>query len=64
MTALTLMVVIALIATLAALAWGVISMAHGGNYDNEHSEEIMFTRVGLQALAFVLIVVTIALTAA
>jgi hypothetical protein len=64
MNILTLMVVLALIATFAALVWGVGSMAHGGSYDDKHSEEIMFTRVGLQALAFVLIVLALVFTAA
>lgn len=64
MNVLTLTIILALIATLAALAWGVGSMAHGGHYDEEHSEKLMFTRVGLQALAFVLVVVALVLTAA
>lgn len=64
MSVLTTMIVLALIATLAALAWGVGSMAHGGTYDDKHSEGIMFTRVGLQALAFVLIVLALVFTAA
>jgi len=63
MSVLTLMIILALIATLAALFWGVGSMAHGGTYDDEHSDEIMFVRVGLQALAFVLIVLALYFTA-
>lgn len=63
MSVLTLLIILALIATIVALAWGVGSMAHGGSYDDKHSEEIMFTRVGLQALAFVLIVVALFFTA-
>jgi hypothetical protein len=63
MSVLTLLIILALIATIVALAWGVGSMAHGGTYDDKHSEEIMFTRVGLQALAFVLIVVALFFTA-
>ncbi len=46
MNFLTLMVILALIAAVAALIWGVSSMAHGGSYDREHSEQIMFTRRG------------------
>jgi hypothetical protein len=63
MSVLTLLIILALIATIVALAWGVGSMAHGGSYDDKHSEEIMFTRVGLQALAFVLIMVALFFTA-
>jgi hypothetical protein len=59
MNILTLTVILALVAAIGALFWGVGSMAHGGSYDREHSEQIMFTRVGIQALAFVLIVVAL-----
>jgi len=56
MSVLTVTVIIGFIAVVATLIWGVGSMAHGGTYDREHSEELMFTRVGIQALAFALIV--------
>ena len=59
MNILTITVVLALVAVIATLVWGVSSMAHGGSYDREHSEQIMFTRVGIQAAAFVLIVVAL-----
>lgn len=62
MNILTITVIMALIVTVAALAWGVGSMAHGGTYDREHSEKIMFTRVGLQAVAFALIVLALILS--
>lgn len=55
MTIVTTMIIVALLAVMATLAWGLGSMAHGGSYDREHSEQIMFTRVGLQAFAFALI---------
>jgi len=50
MTIMTALVVIALVATVAALITGVFSMAHGGEFDQRHSHQIMFTRVGLQGL--------------
>ncbi len=59
MNFLTLMVILALIVAVAALIWGVSSMAHGGSYDREHSEQIMFTRIGVQAVAFALIVIAL-----
>ena len=55
MNIMTLIVIMALLAVLATLAWGLGSMAHGGSYDRKHSEQIMFTRVGIQAVAFALI---------
>lgn len=59
MNILALTVILALVAVVATLVWGVGSMAHGGSYDREHSEQIMFTRVAIQAVAFVLIVVAL-----
>lgn len=59
MNLLTLMVILSLVAVVAALVWGVGSMAHGGSYDREHSEQIMFTRIGIQAIAFILIVIAV-----
>ena len=62
MSILTLMVITALIAVVATLFWGVGSMAHGGIYDRHHSEQLMFTRVGIQAAAFALIVIAMYLS--
>lgn len=59
MNILTMTVILALVATVATLIWGVVSMAHGGSYDREHSEQIMFTRVGIQAIAFFLVVIAL-----
>ncbi|UCB55523.1 MAG: HIG1 domain-containing protein [Thiotrichales bacterium] len=59
MSLLTLLVVLSLVGVVAALIWGVGSMAHGGSYDREHSEQIMFTRIAIQAVAFILIVVAV-----
>ena len=64
MNILTLVVIVALLAVVATLAWGLGSMAHGGSYDREHSEQIMFTRVGIQAVAFALIGVALYFTLA
>ncbi len=59
MNILTLMVILALIAAIGVLIWGVGSMAHGGTYDREHSDQIMFTRIVVQAVAFALIILAI-----
>lgn len=40
---------------IASLVSGVISMGHGGEYDRKHATHLMFLRVGLQALAVVLV---------
>ncbi len=63
MSLLTLTVVLALVATIVTLAWGVGSMAMGGTYDKEHSEQLMFTRIGIQTFAFVMLIVAVFLSA-
>ena len=62
MSLLTVTVVLALIATIVTLAWGVGSMAVGGSYDKKHSEQLMFTRIGIQVFAFVMLLVAVYLT--
>lgn len=59
MTVMTTLVILALLAVVATLIWGVGSMAHGGSYDREHSEQFMFTRIAIQAVAFALIVLAL-----
>lgn len=55
MSILTTLIVIALISTVVALGWGVISMSHGGSYDVKYGTQLMGVRVGLQVLAVVLL---------
>ncbi len=64
MSLLTLIVVLALIATVATLAWGLGSMAIGGSYDAKHSEQLMFTRISIQAFAVVMLLIGVYLTVA
>lgn len=64
MTFLDLMIVLALMATIATLGWGVGSMAVGGTYDDKHSEKLMFTRVGIQVFAFVMLLLAMYLALA
>jgi len=62
MSLLSITVVLALIATVITLAWGVGSMARGGSYDEKHSEQLMFTRIGIQTFAFVMLLIAVFLT--
>jgi hypothetical protein len=55
MTLLNVLILTALVATIAALASGIVSMAHGGEFDRRHSYQFMFTRVGLQGLTLALL---------
>ncbi len=64
MSLLTVTVVLALLATIATLIWGLGSMAKGGKYDESHSEKLMFMRIGIQAFAFVMLLLALYLTVA
>ncbi|GMR21348.1 MAG: hypothetical protein BMS9Abin36_1948 [Gammaproteobacteria bacterium] len=59
MTILTVLVVLALIATIISLGWGIGSMAHGGDYDKKHSVQLMGVRVGFQGLTIVLLLIAL-----
>ena len=63
MSILTIVIILALIATIITLGWGVRSMSKGGKYDEEHSEQLMFARIGLQAFAVVMLLLAVYLTA-
>lgn len=57
-TLFTILIVILFIATFGSLIAGVGAMGAGGDFDDRNGTRIMFTRVGLQALAVALIVLT------
>lgn len=56
MGAFTIPVMIVLIATVVVLFVGIVSMARGGQFDRQHSVQLMFARVGVQAAAVILII--------
>lgn len=55
MELLTVLIILALAATVGALGAGVVSMVRGGQYDQEHGTRLMFARVGFQGAALVLL---------
>jgi hypothetical protein len=59
MTLFTILAVLALLATAGALVAGIVSMAHGGDFDRRHAHELMAARVGLQGFALLLVVVAL-----
>ncbi len=59
MNILTVVIVIALLATAGALVTGIVSMAHGGKFDRKHSPQFMFARVGLQGITLLLLIVAL-----
>ena len=57
----SIIIVIAALATAVALGMGVVSMLRGGDYDRQHAGQFMTARVGLQAATLVLLLVALAL---
>jgi hypoxia induced protein len=57
MDSLTILVIIAMAATVVVLFAGLTSMVSGGEYDRQHSVQLMFTRIGLQAIVIILLIV-------
>lgn len=57
MASFTVPVLIALVATIAVLFIGILSMARGGEFDQQHSVQLMFARVGFQAVTIFLVIV-------
>jgi len=59
MDLLTILIVLALIATIITVLLGLITMGGGGSLDRELSTPLMWLRVGLQALAIILLFIAI-----
>lgn len=55
MNSLAVLIVLALVATIGALATGVGAMARGGEFDRKHSTQLMWARVGFQGVAVLLL---------
>jgi cbb3-type cytochrome oxidase maturation protein len=59
MNILSIVIVVALLLTIIVLGAGIWSMAHGGEFDEKHSEQFMFARIGLQAVTLALLFIAI-----
>ncbi|HEC29007.1 MAG TPA: twin transmembrane helix small protein [Gammaproteobacteria bacterium] len=59
MEIMTILIILALIATIVSLGWGVGSMAMGSDFDHKHDVQFMSARVGFQAIAIVLLLFAI-----
>lgn len=57
MELLTVLIILALLATIASLGWGIGSMAHGGQFDDKHDVQLMSARVGLHGVAILLLLI-------
>ncbi len=59
MDLLTMVIIASLILTAIILFIGVGSMAHGGEFDEKHSDQLMIARVGMQAITLLLLLVAL-----
>lgn len=55
MSILNIVIVAALLMTIGLIGTGIWSMAHGGEFDQKHSTQLMFARVGMQGITFLLL---------
>ncbi len=63
MSILTFVIILAMILTIAVLATGIGSMAHGDEFDRKHGVQLMFARVGMQGLTLLLLLIALYLAA-
>ena len=59
MSLFTFLVVLALLATVASLMWGLVSMVRGGEYDEGHSAKLMNARIAFQGFALIVILIAL-----
>ena len=59
MNFLTMVIIGAMLMTIAVLGTGIWSMIHGGEFDQKHSTELMFARVGMQGVTLLLLYLAI-----
>ena len=61
MGTITFLVILGMMATVLVLIAGIGSMAEGGEFDDRHSHQFMFARVGFQALTIALVLIALLL---
>lgn len=59
MSTLTILIILALVATIISLVLGISSMGRGGSYDEKHSGQFMSARVIFQGVALILMVIAL-----
>ena len=59
MNILTAVIMVALLMTIGLIGAGIWSMAHGGEFDQKHSTQLMVARVGMQGATFLLLLLAI-----
>ncbi len=61
MNLLTVVIILALIAVIVALLFGLMSLGQGGSFDKDFGTRFMWMRVGFQGLAIGLLIVALLL---
>lgn len=59
MEILSVVIVGALLVTIGLMGTGIWSMAHGGDFDQKHSTQLMFARVGMQGVTVLLLLLAV-----
>lgn len=59
MNILTMVIMLALLVTIGLMGTGIWSMAHGGEFDQKHATQLMFARVGMQAVTVLLLLFSV-----
>lgn len=62
MNILNMIIVVALLMTVAVIGTGIWSMAHGGEFDEKHSSQLMVARVGMQGITVLLLLLAVFLS--
>ncbi|MDH3763264.1 MAG: HIG1 domain-containing protein [Gammaproteobacteria bacterium] len=62
MSILNMVIVVALLMTVAVIGTGIWSMAHGGEFDQKHSSQLMIARVGMQGITVLLLLFAVFLS--
>ncbi len=62
MSILNMVIVAALMITVAVIVTGIWSMAHGGEFDKKHSTQLMVARVGMQGITVLLLLFAVYLS--
>ena len=59
MKSITILIILALVATIISIVMGIGSMARGGEYDDKHSGQYMNARIIFQGIAALLLLMAL-----